>query len=313
MTWVIGGTAIHSCYCLADIQATLKFNNGRTEYFDIVQKLHMVSPHIMIAFAGDIKIGLCTIAHMKKYYEKNRDRDRHLLANPRLVADKLLNKIYYCYEKNYNPRLPERVEFLVCIYPYHIFLSSLAAHNDEIVNYMKKKEKDGSPIDMELIDLLKRLPGYDSFHNTSHQAQCLSFVYVPKSHLIMPKLNELVHLGSGGAIQEYLDLGESYSSPYMIEKNHNGGKDNLIIATAPYLGRIISQAAQELSHKGISKYMHRGILSNLGCEIKPSQAQDFPKTVDNWDDFVKLMGKKISPWPNVRQMRNIFRQNMNGG
>jgi len=290
MTWVIGGTSLYSCHCLADIQATLKFHDGTRQYYDVVQKIHMVSPHIMMAFAGDIKMGLCTIAHIKKYYEKNKDE--RIFSNPLFVANKLLSKIYYCYEKYYTPHMHEYVEFMICISPFHLFLSSLAKQNVKTGKYYEKKAQDGTPIDVEHVKWLSALPGFDAFYNTPHRAHFLSVIYVPNSHAKILNPNTLAHLGCGRVIEDYLKIGESQSSPYAIEKTCDGGKDNLKILNPSHINRIIAQLAENVSHNGISKYMHSGVLSGMGCIIKQCQSKNFPNTVDNWDDFVKIMQEK---------------------
>ena len=67
MTWVVGGNCFNGFICVADIQATIEFNNGRpNEYFNCVQKIHKVFDNLCVAFSGDIRSGLLIIEDLSR-------------------------------------------------------------------------------------------------------------------------------------------------------------------------------------------------------------------------------------------------------
>lgn len=62
MTWIVGGNCFNGFVCVADIQATVEFNNGRpVEYYNCVQKIHKIFDNLCVAFSGDIRSGLLII------------------------------------------------------------------------------------------------------------------------------------------------------------------------------------------------------------------------------------------------------------
>jgi len=66
MTWIVGGNCFNGFICVADIQATITFNNNRrTEYFNCVQKIHKICSNLCVAFSGDIRTGLIIVERLR--------------------------------------------------------------------------------------------------------------------------------------------------------------------------------------------------------------------------------------------------------
>lgn len=66
MTWVVGGNCFNGFICVADIQATISFNNSiRKEYFNCVQKIHKICSNLCVAFSGDIRTGLIIVERLR--------------------------------------------------------------------------------------------------------------------------------------------------------------------------------------------------------------------------------------------------------
>ena len=68
MTWVVGiPTMFGYSVGLADIQATITFNDRTKKYFDCVQKIFPIEKFIVAGFCGSIKIGFKLIEDLKRY------------------------------------------------------------------------------------------------------------------------------------------------------------------------------------------------------------------------------------------------------
>ena len=68
MTWVVGvPTMFGYSVGLADIQATITFNDGSKRYFDCVQKIFPIERFIVAGFCGSIEVGFLLIEDLKRY------------------------------------------------------------------------------------------------------------------------------------------------------------------------------------------------------------------------------------------------------
>jgi hypothetical protein len=102
MTWIIGGNCYNGFACVADIQATISWPEGKKpdEYFNCIQKIHTVYKNLCVAFSGDIKSGLLLIEsltlEMAESYKNNEyfdvDGQSKLLTNYLEKSYKIINK-----------------------------------------------------------------------------------------------------------------------------------------------------------------------------------------------------------------------------
>lgn len=54
-------------FAMADIQATVEYDNGKKEYFDVVKKLFPVGRFVVAGFSGSIETGYLLINDLKKW------------------------------------------------------------------------------------------------------------------------------------------------------------------------------------------------------------------------------------------------------
>lgn len=92
MTWVIGraGPFGHAVG-LSDIQVTLRDDSQ----YDCLQKIHRVSPNMVLGFAGSVAIGLEAVAQMRVALHRANDSDRW---DPGYVAETLPNCMRRLFE-----------------------------------------------------------------------------------------------------------------------------------------------------------------------------------------------------------------------
>lgn len=78
MTWITGGICFNGCACLGDVQATIMFKDGTKRYFNCLQKVHKVYDNLVIAFSGDVRLGLLFIQQLQNDLESClRQRDHY--------------------------------------------------------------------------------------------------------------------------------------------------------------------------------------------------------------------------------------------
>jgi hypothetical protein len=92
MTWVIGraGPFGHAV-ALSDIRVTL----GDGSECDCLQKIHRVTPNMVLGFAGSVAIGLEAVAQMRVALHRERPTDRW---DPRYVAETLPDGMSQLFE-----------------------------------------------------------------------------------------------------------------------------------------------------------------------------------------------------------------------
>jgi len=110
MTWVVGGNCFNGFVCVADIQATVQFQNKQPDiYFNCIQKIHKVFDNLCVAFSGDIRTGLLIIkdlsVQMKNTIRENEYFD--IDGQSSLLID-YLKRIY----KKINPKLCPHLELM---------------------------------------------------------------------------------------------------------------------------------------------------------------------------------------------------------
>ena len=71
MTWVAAGSCFNGFACIADIQATIIYNNRPGKYINCVQKLHKIYDNVVAGFSGNIEIGLNLIQKLKEFLEEH--------------------------------------------------------------------------------------------------------------------------------------------------------------------------------------------------------------------------------------------------
>lgn len=113
MTWVVGGRHVACARCIADVEVTLEYPNGVTEHGGYVQKVHILSDDVVIAFADRIRLAFAIIDLIKAEFMPRLDE--RLLDQPEIVAQRLTRFIRYAFNKV--KRNGERVEFMLFIRP----------------------------------------------------------------------------------------------------------------------------------------------------------------------------------------------------
>ncbi|UKA28050.1 hypothetical protein [Photobacterium damselae] len=115
MTWVVGGKHLFCARSISDIEVTLRHPNKVEEYFDGVQKTHIIGPKLAISFADSIRLAFFIIEKLKKDFYPNLDE--RLFHQPDVLMAKLQKFIKYHYKKS-RRSIREQVEFLVFIAPH---------------------------------------------------------------------------------------------------------------------------------------------------------------------------------------------------
>jgi hypothetical protein len=296
MTWAVGGTHVGCCRCIADIQATLSFQDGRVMYFDVVQKVHEICPNIMIAFAGDIEIGLKIIKKIKIEYISKED-PRHY-ANPILVALSLFKYIKYAYEKILNTKKGRSpIELLICISPNDISTNILKEFVNNNSNFFKN-EMMNSVISSKHIEYFKKhMKNSDLFFENIHKCTNKFITFKtssPKFDIKGIPCPMMGQIGSGSEIESLNSIVSKHEVLGFQVDNGPESLPDLVIPTGSTMSRFMASLAKEVSVQGISKTMHMGLLSPRGCTIKSFKEPNtiFPETVDNWDDFKIIMKEK---------------------
>lgn len=111
---MVGGKHLFCARAISDVQVTLKLANGKTKYFDAVQKVHSIGPKITILFADSIKLAFGIIEDLKENFYPSID-DR-LYENPEEIMRRMVKSIKYFYGQH-KTLVDNRVEFLVFISP----------------------------------------------------------------------------------------------------------------------------------------------------------------------------------------------------
>ncbi|WP_406915125.1 Ntn hydrolase family protein [Enterobacter quasiroggenkampii] len=106
MTWVVGGNCFNGFVCVADIQATIQFSDGKESYFNCVQKIHKIGSNLCVAFSGDIKSGLKIIELLRENISENFHEDEYfdIDGQSKILID-FLKRCYAHINPNHNPHL----------------------------------------------------------------------------------------------------------------------------------------------------------------------------------------------------------------
>lgn len=106
MTLVVGGNCFNGFICIADIQATIKYKEGRELHFNCVNKIHKVFDNLCVAFSGDIRSGLLIIEDLKIYLNKYINENEYFdLDGQSAILVKYLKKTYKKINFNSKPFL----------------------------------------------------------------------------------------------------------------------------------------------------------------------------------------------------------------
>ena len=288
MTWALGGTHIGCCRCIADIQATFIYPRDKIIYLDIVQKIHEISQNIMIAFAGDIKIALKIVEKLK--LEISKDKYLKKQSQPEIVANDILKYIRFLYNEHFCST-GTNVHFLIFIGPDDACIKS----TNKFVQENEKLCKDLFLHGEISYEYIKALEKYDIPSRASESINKFITIKATSPKFIPENIKAPLfgQVGSGSQIDSFQKIVKKYQYYGFSTKSENGEKPDLIIPTGRKIAEYIALMAQDISAKGISQNMHTGLISPNSCTIKPFTVKsDFPRTVDNWDDFKKMAKEK---------------------
>lgn len=110
MTWIVGGNCFNGFVCVADIQATFVFNNGRpSEYYNCVQKIHKIFDNLCVAFSGDIRSGLLIIEDLSIQVPQSMKENEYFDIDGQ--SPLLIEYLQNLYEK-INPKEKPYVELM---------------------------------------------------------------------------------------------------------------------------------------------------------------------------------------------------------
>lgn len=264
MTWVIGGRSLFCARCLADVQATLIFENKPPLYIDAIQKVHRIGPDLVVAFADSVRLGFYVVEKLK--YEFYPKRDRRLLTNARLVLQEIYKYLQYIVKK-YNESsaqqirgyIPEKLELMILFQPKII-------------------------LDMNAFDP-------EEFPRTE-----VWKIDIPSFKAWEPEFPfQLLELGSGAVAENYRDIVERHERGVYEIPGENGELPTAVIPVGKVALRWLFAEAVEFQNAGISRAMHICLISPTGVFIRTLPAApeaEFPSVVNNWKDFKKLMAKK---------------------
>lgn len=261
MTWVIAGRHLFCARCLADVQVTLSFKNRPPVYIDAIQKVHIIGPDLVVAFADSVRLGFYIVEKLKTdFYPK---LDPRLRTHSRLVLQHIAKYLKYIVG-NYNSLsakqipgyVPERVELMILYQPKII------------------------------VDIKSTPP--DEFPNTE-----VWKMEIPSFKAWEPEVAfQLLELGSGAVAHDYRDIVARHEKGVYEIPGENGEKPTAVIPVGKIALQWLFAEAAEFQNAGISRAMHIVLLSLTGVILRNLPAPpdpQFPAVVDNWKDFKKLV------------------------
>jgi len=114
MTWVIGTPTLFGYSVgMADIQATIEYNNGTKKYIDSVQKIYPLGKFIAGGFSGSIEVGFFMLEDLRKNLLEMPEGNAWI---PNYIIPKWAKRAKYLY-KNIDREYKEIQFLFIAVHP----------------------------------------------------------------------------------------------------------------------------------------------------------------------------------------------------